>query len=383
MAFNREIQVVIVGAGIGGLSLAVFFRQAGIQPVVIEADEEFDQQGNVVELWPEATALLERLGVAEAVRDAGTVVTEWTQRQPDGTVVDRLVTNPPGGFLTIPYGRLREQLLEHIGPDAIRTGITLRSLDASDHPVTVSFENGVREQFDLVIGADGVNSRTRALIGGPGAVPCGTASCAFPLPARTGLSGANEIWTADGTVFRTLPVTDHLMGLLTVPTDTLADGTVDPARISALEAKIEWLGPKMVDGLTANDIWAAEDIRVPTDRWAEGHVALVGDAAHARHRLAGMGATLAIEDAAVLVSELVDREDALSARLADYAGRRRSRLQRLSDHPETTSSRPLKSTNISFPDDQARILEIRGGQLAAAFGPGTPQPAVGPLSSQW
>lgn len=370
---------MVVGAGIAGLSLAGFLQQAGVEPVVIETTEEFDERGPVVELWPEAMPLLEQIAVADEIRERGTVITEWKRRRSDGTIVDCLETNPPAGMVVIPYERLREILVNEVGPSSVRMGTTLRSVEPTHHPTTVTFEDGVREKFDLVVGSDGVHSRTRELLGGASPVPCGTATVVFRLPTSKDVSGVNEVWTADGTVFRVLPVADSPIGVLTYQTEI--ESEVTPTVTSDLEPGIDWVLPESLDAVDPDRVRSEMDIRSASNLWTEGRVALVGAAAKTVHRLTGLGATLAIEDATVLVSELVDRDDALTTRLADYAARRESRIKDLFDRPEPNFS-PLLSSLESDSLGLSRVLDIRGDQLSAAFGSGPPQPAVGPIHFQ-
>lgn len=379
MSVNREIQVVIAGAGIAGLSLAGFLRQVGVDPVVVETADEFDEHGVPVELWPETMALLDRLGVAEDVRDGGTVVTEWKRRRPDGTVLERLDTDTPGGIVVIPYERLRGRLLNRVEHSSIRMETTLRSVDHTQHPVTVTFGDGVREKFDLVVGADGVHSRTRALLGGASPVASGTTTWTFPLPPTMAFSGANEVWTTR-TVFRVLPVDDRAVGALTAPTGRFSDSEADLGTPRGPSTGIDWVLPEALEAVAPEEMRTETDLRSSSDLWGETRVALVGAAAHTPHRLTGLGATLAVEDAAVLVSELVDRDDELPARLVDYAVRRESRIERLHDRPERAPA-PLHPVDGPADENWSRTLDIRHGQLTAAFGPGTPQPAVRPFGS--
>lgn len=376
MSVDQEIQVMVVGAGITGLSFAGLLQQAGVEPVVIEATEEFDKRDPAVELWPETMSLLDQLAVADEIRERGTLITEWERRQSDGTIVDCLETNPPAGMVVIPYERLREILINKVGASSIRMGTTIRSMEPTHRPTTVTFADGVREKFDLVVGADGVHSRTRELLGGPSPAACGTVTVTFPLPTSKDVSGMSEIWTVDGTVFRVLPVADRPIGVLTLPTETESEAT--PAVPSDLNSGIDWVLPQSLDMVDPNEVQSQMDVRSDSHLWTEGRVALIGAAAHAVHRLTGLGATLAIEDATVLVSELVNRDDALTTRLADYAARRESRIKDIFDRPETNFP-PLLSSLGNGSLGLSRVLDIRGDQLTAAFGSGPPQPTVDPI----
>lgn len=378
------IQVLVVGAGIGGLSLAGFLERAGLEPVVIDSAESLDTAHGTVELWPGAVRLLGRLGIEAEIRDAGHAVTTWTRRRPDGTVVTRLDAAAEFGLVAVEYGRLRRCLRDHLRSGAVHTGTTLASLEPGRGGVTVEFANGVREQFDIVVGADGVRSCTRALLGASEPAFCGTTSIAVTLDAEVEPGSAGEVWTPDGAVFRVLPAADRLTGWLTVPTTAPGQGWSD-VRPTELCAGIDWLLPDARVSSGANVVdggggWWADDFHVPADRFADGRVALLGDAAHARHRLAGVGATLAIEDAAVLTSELIGREDPPAARLMDYAARRQSRLARLGRPGRDMGiDPPLAGVESALAERAPEVIRTRSARLAAGFGPASPTIPVDPL----
>lgn len=379
---GSRVQVLVVGAGVGGLSLAGFLEQAGLEPVVIDSAESLDTPRGTVELSPGAIRVLDHLGVEGAVRQAGQAVTTWTRRRPDGTVVSRLDAADECGLLTVEYGRLRRCLCDHLHSGAVHTGTTLASLHRERGGVTVEFANGVREQFDIVVGADGVQSRTRALLGGSEPAFRGTTSIAVTLDAELEPGVAGEVWTPDGAVFRVLPVADRLTGWLTVPTTAPGQGWTD-ARPAALCPDIDWLLPnaRLPTDADGGDSWWADDFHAPADRFADGQVALLGDAAHARHRLAGVGATLAIEDAAVLTSELVGSDGPLAARLMDYAARRQSRLAQLGGSPhDGGTDLPLASVESALAERAPEVTRTRGACLQAGFSPESPTVPVDPPS---
>ncbi|WP_276260312.1 FAD-dependent oxidoreductase [Haloglomus litoreum] len=377
MATGSRVQVLVVGAGIGGLSLAGFLERAGMEPVVVDRAETLDTARGTVELPPGAVRLLGHLGVEAVVHDAGGVLTTWTRRHPDGTVVTRLDADDEFGLLAVEYTRLRRALRDRLSDDTVHTGTALRALDPGRGGVTVTFANGVREQFDVVVGADGVRSRTRAALGGSEPVFCGTTSLPLTLDTDPGVEfdGASEVWAPDGAVFRVLPVEDRLTGWLTVPATVPGQDwkATSPAELCP---EIDWLLPAASRARAGDH--CMDDFRVPADRLADGRVALLGDAAHARHRLAGVGPALALEDAAVLASELVGRDDPPAARLVDYAAQRGARLSRLGrPGDDGGSDSPLAGVESALADRHPTIPRTRGARLAAGFGPDPPTLPVG------
>lgn len=379
MTTDTDIQVLVIGDELSGLTLAAFLHRAGLDPVVIKRGERTAGFRGAVELWPDAMTMLAELGVADRVGDAGVPVTTWMRRQPDGTISRRLEAANGPGYVAIEYTRLREQVRDALPDGAVYTASAIQALDSGRSGVTVEFANGVREQFDIVVGADGARSRTRELFGGPDASFCGTTSVAFPLDAGP-LDGASEIWTADGAVFRAIPTGDRAAGMLTVPTTVPGQHWDDPSTFLDRCSEIDWLLPEAVDGLPVDALWWQDDFRVRADTMADDRVALVGTAAHAYHRLTGVNATLGIEDAAVLAVELVGRDDALAARLASYASRRQARLDSL--EPATAGDPPLSGITSDLADRYPSIPAVRGARLAACFTGTPPTPAVETVPSE-
>lgn len=368
-----DIQVLVVGGGLGGLSLAAYLHRSGLEPVVIERAEGPAASPGMVDLWPDVMPLLAQLGIGD---DIGSAVTGWARRQPDGTIITRLEADDTAGtapgFVVARYARLRDQLRNVVADRLIRTGVTLRSLERSADTVTVEFANGVREPFDIVVGADGVHSRTRELLGYGPPTFCGTTSMVLPVPATLDVADASEIWTDDGAVFTVAPTGDRAMARLTVPMEAAGLDWSNPDVFADRCPVIDWVLPETIAAVDAGDVQYYDDFRARTDVWADGRVALLGDAAHARHRCAGVGATLAIEDAAVLTMELAGRNDPPTARLEDYAARRRSRLNRLGRSGDTNG--PLADIDSSLAARAPTVPELRGARLAACFSQNPPSP---------
>lgn len=361
---RNDVQVLVVGGGLAGLAGARALQQNGFGPVVVERTEQPAWPPSIVELWPDTLALLDRLGVGADVRRAGRAVNSWSHRRPDGGVRTRLQSEQGPGFVAIEYSRLCDCLLATLSDERVRFETALHSLAVGDESVHVEFENGVKESFDIVVGADGLGSRTRSQLGDPGPTFCGTASMTFALPSRTRSehAGASEIWT-DAAVFRAVPAPYGPVGWLTVAIDRPTEAcTLD--LLSKARTDIDWLLPDVFDAATADDVWRVADYHRETARWADGRVALLGDAAHARHRLTGNGVTLALEDGIELASVLAAADGALPPCLAEYATRRRDRFSRL---PRSDSSELLQAAASPLAAQQPAVRGIRASRLEAAF----------------
>lgn len=377
---DRDIQVLIVGAGIGGLVLAAYLQRAGLEPIVISREKALDTPQGPIELWPECADLLADLGIWGDLCCDGTAVTTWTHRQPDGTVLSRREANDGVGVVVVEYAKLRARLLSAFSAGTVRTGMRLRSIEERQSGVAVSFENGVREQFNVVVGADGVRSRTRAVLGGDTLDFYGTTSLTFALEADINPDATAEVWADDGAVLRILPGSGQATAWLTIPTTVPGQGWGDTIEPAELCPSIEWLLPDAVGSISRETVWWEDDFWIRADQRVAGRVALLGNAAYTCHRLSGISPMLAIEDAAVLAAELLDDDRPLTARLADYAARRQSPIDRFM--PLGEPCEVLSSVDSPLADRDQSVLRIRRARIESCFGNGSPAGRIAPPNSQ-
>jgi 2-polyprenyl-6-methoxyphenol hydroxylase-like FAD-dependent oxidoreductase len=366
---DGPIQVLIIGGGVSGLTAAAALIDAGIEPVVIEAAESIEAETNpgVVELWPEALSLLEDLGVAEDIYDASTVVDTWTERRSSGTVTHRREADAVG-LVTIPYDTLRDRVSDALPAHVVQTGRTVQSVERKADRVVAAFANDVREPFDAVIGADGARSQTRRAVCGRTLDDCGTQTWTFPVPAWSRSGETTEIWTPEGVVFRVLPTPHGGRGRLTLPTDyppSDAGGRRPVTGLDDAQSVIEWLLPAALRHAHTAQIRREIDVRLSTPVWGTHRVAFVGDAAHARSQLTGVGATLAVEDGVALATALSKRTEPVRDRIADYAACRTDRLARL--ERESTDPALPPDPNTAAIDRYRPAVKVRAANITAHF----------------
>lgn len=229
----------------------------------------------------------------------------------------RLLTSSPMPTSISAYGHLglipRSDLLAILRPtlDAIeiRDGVGLEGLTQAPDHVNVRFDDGSLETFDMVVGTDGSHSRVRELLFGR--IPDRDTGwgcyvwCAAPHLAADGVT--TEHWGA-GSFLGTYPCRERVCVIAGAPVDVLKPNQVH-GRSGRLAALLGPYGVPVEDFLTdlpGDDetlfLWPMTDVR--SLRWVRGRVALVGDAAASFLPTAGIGASMALESAAVLADEL-------------------------------------------------------------------------------
>lgn len=334
--------VLIVGGGIGGLAAAVSLRRAGHTVEVIELKPNWAVTGWGLSLTGPALRALASLDLHDACIAAGAGVTAITNCAVGGTVLNTIELPSmlgPGKPAQIGLGRpklssiLREAAAA-LGAE-LRTGLTVAKIEDDDSCAHATLSDGSTRSVDLIVGADGVGSKTRALIGIDNH-PQFTGQCVWRA------SVDRPPW-ADSLF--TFTAADHSSGLIPI-SETEAyifctHGSKQPepldngARLSEMRRLLSPLSGRMspvVDAIDDPDrIVRRPVLNLFVDQpWHRGKTVLIGDAAHTGGPQMVSGAALAIEDAVVLAQELASGSDTERA-LASFGERRRERARMVVD----------------------------------------------------
>lgn len=319
---RMDMKIAIVGAGIGGLTLALALREQGIDAQLYEQTDELREVGAAVALSANATRFYERMGLRAAFESVCAEVPGLIYRDGrSGEVIGHHRGAPSyreqfgGSYWGVHRADLQAVLSTAVGLEHIKLGHRLVDLvQHSDH-VSLSFDNGQHIDADLVIGADGARSITRRwMLGYDDALYSGCSGFRGVVPAdRMHLLPDPEtiqFWVGPGGHLLHYPIGDkgdqNFLLVERHPSPWPSREWVLPASEGEQLRLFKDWHPAVVEMITAVPIsqrWGLFH-RPPLGRWSKGRVTLIGDAAHALVPHHGQGANQSIEDAVVLADQL-------------------------------------------------------------------------------
>jgi 2-polyprenyl-6-methoxyphenol hydroxylase-like FAD-dependent oxidoreductase len=330
----RAERILIVGGGIGGLSVAGALHACGFAPELIERSDAWRAVGAGIAMQPNGIRVLRTLGVGTAIERAGTVIRRWDFCDEQGEVLSETdltaLWNDVGPFIGIARRELQRALLAGAAAVPSRLGTSIESLTQDDGAVWVELSDGSAETYDLVIGADGVGSSVRALaFDAPPPVYGGQMVWRSLAPVRPRGLTSLQFLLGDGCFFGLCPVgSDQTYGFGNVAGPALRDPV--EGRLARLRERFAHFGDIVQEYLGALD--SAAEIHcsaiewMSAEHWCTGRVVLIGDAAHASSPMMGQGGSLAVEDAGVLADSL-RAADTVEQALEAFVVRRRPRVR--------------------------------------------------------
>lgn len=333
----ENLDILVVGGGIGGLTAAIALRQSGHRVTVIERDPNWSVYGVGIIQQANVIRAMDQLGLLQDYLSAGVPFEKVAVHTPDGIKVADIPTPRLVPGLPANVGIGRPALHKVLGDRTIaagaevRLGVTVTDLLDDGTCVEAGFSDGSTGRFDIVIGADGVYSDTRSRImpNEPGPEFTGQSVWRYNFPRPANL---DALHVYNGPIGAGLvPISHELMYMYVTTPEP--DKPVYPrdGLAAAMRAKLDRAAPQiqaMAQKITDNDgvVYRPLEGMMLYDNWHIGRVVLLGDAVHATTPHLGQGAGMAIEDSIVLAEELARHEDPEAAFRA-YRDRRFDRCR--------------------------------------------------------
>lgn len=310
----RKHKVLVVGGGIAGMAFAVAARRRGHDVDLIELDPRVVGVG--IFLNGSTLFALESIGLADACVREGFPADAILYLDGEGNRLDeRLFPQVASAHLPRSAGIQRRSLARILDTAAkeagarITLGLTIDAIDEDETGVTATLSNGTREQYDMIVAADGIYSKVRQMTFGPeiGPVHAGQGGWRFMTP-RLPEVDRMVLYETGGVKAGLIPLdSDWMYQLLTArdPDRERIEEANGPARLYELLEPFTAPILQRLRGLLrvadpAYVMWRPFETLLLKNSWSKGRVVFVGDAAHSMTPHLSSGGGMAIEDAVVL-----------------------------------------------------------------------------------
>lgn len=343
------MKITIIGAGLGGLTAAIALLKKGFDVSVLEQAGELKEIGAGVQLGPNATGVLYRLGLGEALAQiasepVGKRVRLWSTGQIwplfDLGTVSREIYGYP--YYTLHRADLHMVLADavmRLKPDAIRLGVRIVGHDQHGGGVTLTAHNGDVYEADVVIGADGVHSKTREAMFGPdaprysGVMAWRGVIQASSLPEHLREPyGSN--WVGPGAHVIQYPLRRgeliNFVGAVEGNRWEVESWSEAGTHEECLNDFKGWHEDvqTMIKAIDTPFKWVLK-VRDPMPVWSRGNMTLLGDACHPTLPFLAQGAGMAIEDGYILARALEKYPHSIATAFERYEAARKERTARV------------------------------------------------------
>ncbi|KAL3477604.1 FAD/NAD(P)-binding domain-containing protein [Aspergillus californicus] len=331
-----KFRVIIVGAGPVGLYLAHALSLANIDYVILEQQKAvMNVSGQLIFTWPQTVRLFDQIGLYEGIKEAAIPLNAKSRVYgPDGRIMTtshfwtRMIDNHGYPFLPLLRSEIVRVLYTSLKDKESRIKVSAEVVDIQTTPdgVSVSLKDGTVEKGSIVIGADGVHSKTRSLMQALAQIATGKAVDVDPmLSTFHGIfaRGSNDDARVppgvlfesrgSGAVIQCTATKDtvHFVTLKPLPSPTTERIRFTPKQMDEYAASLSHIS--ICPGVKFQDLWRAADKSSARmlcqeegflETWHHDRIVLVGDAAHKGTSVNGLGLTCALHSAASLVNEL-------------------------------------------------------------------------------
>jgi 2-polyprenyl-6-methoxyphenol hydroxylase-like FAD-dependent oxidoreductase len=332
--------VLVVGGSMAGMSCAIQMRKAGIAVDLVEIDPTWKAVGAGITITGPTLRALKTVGVLPEVLAAGATWNSMKVHDKAGTLLEEAPLHALGPDLPTTGAILRPLLHKILAAKTTASGVNVRLgltvTQLAEHPdhVDVTFSDGTQGRYDLVVGADGIFSKTRDMIFPGAAKPRFTGQVIYRLLAERpeGMDRTYFFMGGDYKVgFNPVSATHMYMYLLhPAPENPWIDLEDQPQRLYEAMEGFGGFVPQIRETVRSTNAHSVNyrplEVLLQPAPWYRGHVVLIGDAAHSTTPHLASGAGMAIEDGIVLTEE-IQSEPTLAAALEKFMARRFERCR--------------------------------------------------------
>lgn len=373
-------KVLIVGGGIGGQSAAIAFAKRGVNVEIVEIQPAFNVYGVGIIQQANALKALDKIGIADEAMKRGLPYGQVKMYAGPGNHFIGLAGPPPTEKYPSHNGISRRTLHEIMYEETQKLGVpykmgtSVKAFENNEDNVSVTFSDGTKDTYDIVVASDGIRSKTREMVFGSHLQPkyMGLSVWRYAFPRHEDLD-TGYMYYGKRSKIGFIPMSEDTMYMFLV----------------SMEGQ-EWIGesqfiPMLQDYLSEYPVKIAQDaseqitdpnlvnyrtleaVRIP-DKWYKNRIVIIGDGAHATVPQLGSGAALAIEDAVVLAEEL-DKVDDVQEGFQNFMERRYKRAIAVVDASEKLAEwEVLEFSGKPLPED-ANVGKLIGQTIGLLMQP--------------
>lgn len=328
----KNKNVLISGAGIGGLALAYWLKRYGFNPTLIEKHPSLRSGGYKIDLRGVAIEIIKRMGIYAAIVENRTEITQAICVDKAGNQLTQMSadlcgTRLEGVDLEIMRGNTCLIMREALGEAECLFGDSITHISETSNGVYVEFEKNEPRTFDIVVGADGLHSNVRKLCFGNESdfsQELGVYVSVFSVPNFLNLTACEieyhslrrfvNIYRDRQDIFAKVA----LAFSVEKPFHS-CEAEEQKKLIEEVFANSGWEMPKILAAMRQSpDFYFDSMAQIHMPHWSKGRITLLGDAAHSATPLSGQGTSLAIAGAYILAGELLEAHGDYSTAFSRY-----------------------------------------------------------------
>ncbi|UHA73211.1 FAD-dependent oxidoreductase [Paenibacillus sp. 481] len=319
--------VIIIGAGVAGVSFSLFLHRAGISSTIYESYPYFKEAGAGFIISPNGVNVLHELGLKHELEENSTALNQYkifTHHNEEVSIMnsfDHIKFGCPSVNITRTH--VMKMLLAEAESKgiAVEYGKKLVALEQSQTNVTAYFEDQTQAIGTLLVGADGIHSKTREMIFPQGHhLKYGGFWTIQGLVSTEGLGLQNEMLVFMDKTFSLVVGRCHAtenkalwqgIGLQErkIPAKHFENKTTNALKADLLNLVDDWQGPVADIFHNSTNLYPRHLLQFdPLATWSKGRVTLIGDAAHGTSPNTGQGTSIALEDAMYLAKMLHEHD---------------------------------------------------------------------------
>jgi 6-hydroxynicotinate 3-monooxygenase len=341
---KRTTRIAVIGAGLGGATVAAFLQREGFEVRLYEQAKAFERIGAGIHVSANVMKVLRHLDAEHQLSQIGIHPDKFTSRKWDtGEALFELPLGETGeqkygaSYITVHRGDLHAAILDKVLPGTIAFSKQLVDVTSDRGTAHLHFSDGSTADADVVIGADGVNSKLRDAVAGPsksrfvGAV-AHRAIYPSSLLAGMELRNCTKWWGPNShiLIYYIEQSRDEIYLVTSAKGEWHSQKAWEFCSRDEVMPAFDGFHPevrKVIETAPQLTKWPILDIE-PIDQWSKDNLVLLGDACHAMTPYMASGAAMAIEDAAVLARCLLQSEDHAAA-FALYEASRLPRVRKV------------------------------------------------------